>query len=436
MTFKFNISTILLSPWAAMLGLAFGGIIGFEFPTLTQLISPFGELYIALLQMCVLPLIISALISSFALLTRSAERAKIALKLTAFFLIFMVVTAFIGFLFGLIGGTGYIDEDSKSVLGQLFLSSEELVSNTTAEEKGWGLVNHVVPMNFFEALSTGRTLEVVFFSVLLGVALGFIEAKSTDTLIELFRTAFEAIFIIIKWILHGLPLGILCIVAQQVSISNFETIMSLIKFVTFFCIGSILLFITFIMIMSYVSKRSPIEILSDMQETLLIAIGTQSFIAVIPQLIENLEKRFHFSKEQTHLIVPLAITINRQGVAFLFALTGITVAQMYDISLGPLDILFLVLGMSLISMAAIGPLIATAPLMALILEPLGLPTRAAIVLITTTAPILTPFTVMVTAQGIATLSTLLFYKKNHVHDEDTIEVTMVEAPDVNEDKPL
>lgn len=415
---RINISEILLSPWSGIVGLVVGCIIGFEFQSVSETIAPFGDIYLALLQMCVLPLIISAVINSFANLTRSTQRKTLAMWLVAYFIIFMVGAAFIGFLLGFIGGTGYLDEDSKSVLGQLFLSFQDETTKGVTTQEGWGLVNNLIPTNFFEALSEGRKLEVIFFSVLLGVALGLVKSRTTSHVIEFFNTIFDAIFVIIKWILHGLPFGIACIIAKQISSTGFETIMSLLKFVSFFCLGAFLMLAIYTMIMTYVSKRSPIEILSDMQETLLIAIGTQSFIAVIPQLIDDLEKNFKFSKEATHLIVPLGATINRQGIALLFALTGITVAQMYDIALGPFDVLLLILGTAFIAMAAIGPLYTIAPIIAFIFEPLGLPSSAGIVFITAAAPILTPFAVMMTAQGIATLSTLLFSKVENGNNDE------------------
>lgn len=405
-----NISEILLSPWAGILGLVIGCIIGFEFHNVAMAISPFGDIYLALLQMCVLPLIVTAVVNSFANLTRSAQRGNFALRLMLYFFLFMLGASFVGFLLGFIGGTGYLDEESKSVLGKLFLDFQDQTIADNTAKKGWGLVNNLIPTNFFQALSQGQTLGVVFFSVLLGIALGLIDTPATETVIQFFNTSFEAIFVMIKWILHALPFGIACIIAQQISSTGFETIAALLKFVSFFCLACVFMFGIYTLIMCISTKKSPVEVLTDIQETLLIALGTQSFVAIIPQLIEDLEKNFGLSKESTHLIVPLGITINRHGIGLLFALTGITVAQMYDISLNPLEVLFLVVGMSFVAMAAIGPLFSTAPLIAFILEPLGLPTSAGIVFITAASPILTPFAVMVSAQGIAAISTLLFKK--------------------------
>lgn len=413
-----TVSQILLSPWAAMIALAIGGIIGIEFETLSAVIAPFGDIYIALLKMCVLPLTISALIAGFANFMRADDFRQKFGSLFFYYIVFMLGASFLGFIIALVSGTGDLDEASKSILGQFFLSFQDSQSATAEASKGWGIINQLIPDNFFNALSSGRMLEIVFFSILLGTALGLVKSPTTKVVINIFETTFEALQRIIKWIFHGLPFGILCIVAHQVSISKFETIMSLIKYISFFIIGVIVIFIGLVMLISIVLKRSPLLIISDIQETLLIAIGTQSFYPVIPQLIENLTKNFNLHTTSVNLIVPLGMMINRQGIAFVFAFTTVTVAQMYDISLGLTDIVFLVVGICFVSMAANNTLVTSATLISLILDPLGLPSSAAIVFLTTAAPILTPLALVISALGTTAIATLMLHK--NVDEVETI----------------
>lgn len=408
MTQKSNIvSAILLSPWAGILGLLIGGIIGFSSKNFSDAIAPFGDIYLALLQMCVLPLIMSAIVNSFSNLMRSSERAQLAIKLTFYFLVFMLFAGLVGIMVGLLGGTGQIDEESKTILGKLFLEGTEKPVDDKILKKGWGLVNTLVPTNIFYSLAQGRILEVVFFSVLLGISLGLVNHKSAEVVNHFFDAAFDTFFVIIKWILHALPLGIICIVASQIATTGFDIVVSLMKFVSFYCLGIIILFVTYTFIMSFATKKSVFDVLGGIQETLLISIGTQSSVASIPQLIEDLEKEFKINSQMTHLLVPLGITINRQGIALLFTLTAITISQMYEIPLGLFDLVVILCGMSIMSMAAIGPLYSSATLMAVVLDPLGLPASAGIIFVTATAPILSPFVVMITSHGVACVATLL-----------------------------
>ncbi|MDP3532901.1 MAG: cation:dicarboxylase symporter family transporter [Alphaproteobacteria bacterium] len=413
------VSSVLLSPWAGIFGLLLGAVIGFTSKELSDTIAPFGDIYIALLQMCVLPLIMSAVVNSFCNLVRSSDGGALALKLTLYFTAFMVFASIIGILVGVLGSTGHIDEESKTILGKLFLDSGDKPVDDKTIKKGWGLVNSLIPTNIFYSLSQGRILEVVFFSILLGVSLGLVKHPASSIVYTFFSVTFDTVFMIIKWILHALPFGIACIVASQVSITGFDVVVSLLKFVAFYCLGMLVLFTAYTFLMAYATKKSLFEVIEGIQETLLISIGTQSFVAAIPQLIEDLEKYFKINPQLTHLFVPLGLTINRQGIALLFTLTAITVAQMYDISLGVLDIIAIVVGMSFVSMAAIGPVFATAPLIAFVLDPLGLPSSAGIIFITATSPILTPFVVMVSSQGVAVVTALIArgHKVKEIDDE-------------------
>lgn len=401
------VSSALLSPWAGILGLLVGAIIGFTSKELSDSITPFGDIYIALLQMCVLPLIMSAVVNSFCNLVRSSDGAALAMKLILYFAVFMIFAAIIGILVGILGGTGHIDEESKTILGKLFLDLGDKPIDDKTIKKGWGLVDSLIPTNIFYSLSQGRILEVVFFSILLGVSLGLVRHPASSIVYTFFSVTFDTIFMIIKWILHVLPFGIACIVASQVSITGFDVVVSLLKFVGFYCLGMLILFVVYTFLMAYASKKSVFDVIEGIQETLLISIGTQSFVAAVPQLIEDLEKYFKINSQLTHLLVPLGLTINRQGTALLFTLTAVTVAQMYDISLSVVDIFIIVIGMSFLSMAAIGPIFSTAPLIAFVLDPLGLPSSAGIIFITATSPILTPFVVMISSQGVAVVTALI-----------------------------
>jgi proton glutamate symport protein len=413
------VSSVLLSPWAGIFGLLLGAVIGFTSKELSDTIAPFGDIYIALLQMCVLPLIMSAVVNSFCNLVRSSDGGALALKLTLYFTAFMIFASIIGILVGVLGGTGHIDEESKTILGKLFLDLGDKPVDDKTIKKGWGLVNSLIPTNIFYSLSQGRILEVVFFSILLGISLGLVKHPASSIVYTFFSVTFDTVFMIIKWILHALPFGIACIVASQVSITGFDVVVSLLKFVAFYCLGMLVLFTAYTFLMAYATKKSLFEVIEGIQETLLISIGTQSFVAAIPQLIEDLEKYFKINPQLTHLFVPLGLTINRQGIALLFTLTAVTVAQMYDISLGVLDIIVIVVGMSFVSMAAIGPVFATAPLIAFVLDPLGLPSSAGIIFITATSPILTPFVVMVSSQGVAVVTALIArrHKVKEIDDE-------------------
>jgi Na+/H+-dicarboxylate symporter len=405
-----RLSKILLSPWMALTAIVSGFVFGVYQPNIAGKIAPFGDIYLALLQMCVLPLILSAIITSFYSMTRSPTGLRLSRLLISLFLIFMLVASFVGYLGAEIGNTGVFSQEAKYVLGDYFLKSEDEFTKTEfidQKKQGWGVVGTLIPTNIFLSLAEGHTLEVVFFAMLIGIALGLIKVRIGKTVFTMFEALYEAIFKIIVWVLHGLPFGVFCIMAGFISSIGMDIINALLNFIAVFAICCFTLMLIYLIVISIAHKISLIKAFEGIEESLLVAFGTQSFIATIPEIIKDLQENFKIDEDLCKLIVPLGITINRQGVALVFSFVTITVAQIYDVFLSTFDIIFIIFGCAIIAMAAIGPVITTAALLHFVLQPLDVPTGAAFVFIVSTAPIISPLIVAVTANGVAMVTVVV-----------------------------
>ncbi len=368
-----RILALLRNPWLNLGAVILGVIIGVKFLTVTQFLAPFGRIYIALLQMCVLPIITTAISVSVGKLFLSGKSKHYIGKLILVFSVGVVMSSSIGTTIALLGQPGSnLPTETRKVLGKIFLTSEQQNEESQGETGLWALLDSIVPANIFSAFSTGQSLAIVFFSILFGVAVGSIK-ETSKLIIPLMEQLYTAFFKILNSALYGLPFGLICLISDQVSTMGFGVIIALLKLVSLFFIGAFILCTVYLMVLKFTTKLSWIKILAGIKEPLMIAFVVSSSVPAIPVALENMKKKLGLSESVSNFAVPLGVIINRQAYALLFSLSAVFVAQLYQVELGVADIILVIIGSAIAGMAAIGAPAVVAPMIVYVLGPLGLP---------------------------------------------------------------
>jgi len=396
--------SLLLHPAIVFLGMASGVYIGLEHRVLAEWLSKLGDIYLSLLQMCVLPLMIAAVISSIGRLLMSGQAKDYLLRLVSVFVVGMMIVSALGVGIGVVGRPGAdIDRDTKVVLGRQISASEERFDIVLGEDQRKGmldLLHEMIPANIFEAVSGGRHLPILFFCVAVGIAVGTLRSRQGEILLSVADASYEALLKVISWIMYGLPFGLCFLFADQMSGVGVEIFMALLKLVLLLYISSLLLIFLYHMVIWLRSGESFGRSFLAFRRMFLVALGTSSSFATIPAAIQGLHRRLNFEKEAADLIIPLGISLNPHGNVLHFAVSGIFMAQLYDQSLGIGSIVTLVIVSALAAVAASGaPGIAALSMLALILEPLGLPAVVGMILLTSIDPIVDPILTVVNVYG-------------------------------------
>ena len=169
------------SPQAILGSVVLGAIIGTQSPQLSSFIAPLGNIYLTLFKMCVFPILISGIIVSVARLISTNDSTYYVKKILLYFPIFLLSTSLIAVLVGLIFNPGKgLDGNTLQALGVLVnQSAVDLEVNLSGElapiESGPGLSSflvNIIPSNIIYAVGNGDTLQVLFFCIASGVALG------------------------------------------------------------------------------------------------------------------------------------------------------------------------------------------------------------------------------------------------------------------------
>ncbi len=366
---------MLRNPWINLTAIIIGVVIGINFTKTADFLAPFGRLYIALLQMCVLPIITTAITVSVGKLFLSGKSHRYVSKLIVVFATGILMSSSIGTTLALVGQPGSnLPNETRKVLGKMFLSAENAEEETSSEtDTGlWSLLNSVVPANIFSAFSTGRSLAIVFFSLLFGVAVGSMK-NSSKLLIPFMDQLYSAFFKILDGALYGLPFGLVCLISSQVSTLGIGVIIALVKLISLFLIGAVILCFIYTLILKISTGLPFIKVLSGVKEPLMISFVVSSSVPAIPIALENMKEKLGLSETVSNFAIPLGVIINRQAYAMLFSLSAVFVAQLYQVELSMSSILLVIVGSGIAGMAAIGAPAVVAPMIVYVLGPLGLP---------------------------------------------------------------
>lgn len=402
---------LLLHPASVFAGLLLGAIYGWFDRGGTPLIAPLGDLYLRLLQMCVIPLLFAAVVTSLGKLFASGSARRYVARLVMILVAGVTLAASLGIVLGMWGRPGAeIQQQARQVIGHAVFSAEALSNPAQADDAG-GILDiaiGIVPDNIFLALSTGNMLAILFFAILFGVALGSIERAKSERTIALFESLYDTFITIIAWLMYVLPIGLFCLAYSQIATIGVPVLAAMAKLVLMIYAGCLLLVALSFLVIWYRLGGSVWKPIAALRETIFVAFGTASSLAALPTALRGLKDGLKIDREVVDLVMPLGITLNPPGSVFHFAIATMFLANLYGVELDAGQLVFVLVASILAGAAATGaPGVAAISRMSLILVPLGLPVEVAIILLVAIDPIIDPAITVVNVQANAAASVLV-----------------------------
>jgi proton glutamate symport protein len=416
----------LLSPWAIIISIVAGFIIAIYFKNVVPFIAPIGKAYLALLQMCVIPIIVTAVVSSLGRLFMMGGIKVILIRLVSCFAGVLLLLSLFGLTVSSVVKPGAnLDEKSRAVLGTKLAEHEIETSKVHVitdekEESGnkqeiniWYFVQNIIPDNVFEALRLGQNLSILFFSALLGIAIGITKADYKETSLGVIETLYEAFSKMINWFMYGLPIGLCCLFADQISNIGVEILLATVNFIITAYVSIFILLIVFSIIIWKRSGVSYFESLEALKKTIIVAIGTARPIAAIPPTLSGMGDVLNFDKKTCNLVVPLGFNTISFGNVMYFSMATVFIAQMYGVDLTLQKYAIILIGSILAGSAAAGaPGIMAISMIGLVLAPLHLPIEASVVLLIAIDPLVDQLLTTVTVYGNCACTSLVVDNNN------------------------
>lgn len=325
--------------WHIFLGLVLGVIAGiflhqYPNPVVMTAFTFIGQLFIRLIQMVVIPLVISAIVIGITSIGDSKQLGKLGTKMVFYYAIITVIAVIIGAVLALVfkpglGAAAYINSDVATGI-------QAQVATTIEAQKG-NLLNIIlgfIPKNPLSSIAAGDMVPIIVFAVIFSVALARV-GEINRPFVSFFESVFAATMKITDWIMCFAAPGVFALTAVAVSAFGIDIFMSISKYLGVLALGfGIQLFVVYPVFLKIFSKVPVWMLYAAIAEAMMVAFGTASSSATLPLTIACCEKR-GISHKVTSFVIPLGATLNMDGTALLQVVAVIFLAQAYGVALTP-----------------------------------------------------------------------------------------------------
>ncbi|MFG1499975.1 dicarboxylate/amino acid:cation symporter [Halobacteriovorax sp. XZX-3] len=342
-----------------------------------KFISPIGDAFISLLKMVIIPLVFSSIFMAMYHLGTPESLGRMGVRAVAYYFITTCIAVLFGIIFvNLINPGIGADLGSAGVHGL----SEAMQSKVASSSSGWAslfasikeVLLGAIPTNPFGSMADGNILQVIVFSILMGMTALFIP-KDSEPFVKVVGSLESLSNKLTMGVMSLAPYGIFVLMTGVLAKSGFGAIISLSKYMLTVILGLICHGIFLLIIGSIRGKTSPIEILKGVGPAIITAFSTASSAATLPITMMNVEENLGVDKDTAKFVLPLGATVNMDGTALYESVAAIFIAQAYGFDLGLTQqiIIFMTASLAAIGAAAIpGAGLIT---MSIVLSAVGLP---------------------------------------------------------------
>ena len=353
-----------MKSWAKiLLGLVLGIIVGFVMGPKASVFHIFGKAFINLLTMLVVLIIFSSLVVGICHMKDPKKLGRVGFRTLSFY----VVTTLIAIVSGI--ALAYLfNPGSNLQLAPVEVDLGNIVRPTLSS-----FFVSLIPSNPFQAFAEGNILQVIIFSIFLGISIIFAGEKSKP-LLEVLESVSHVMHKLTHFVMLLAPYGVFALIASTVGSVGLKIILPLLKFLLCNYIGCFIqLFIVFTFSLRVLSKMKVIPFFKGMKDAILLAFTTSSSSATLPVSLECSQKHLGISEDISGFVLSLGSTINMNGGAIGQAVSAVFISQAYGIELSFLQIFILIFVCLFSAIGAAGIPGTGLVMLSLVLGVVGLP---------------------------------------------------------------
>ncbi len=355
-----------------------GVAIGLIFGDGVLLIKPVGTIFIRLLKMLIVPLTFLTLVAGLTKLDGIKSLRSLGGMTLLYYAASSLLAGGIGMTLALIlqPGRGISIETAKGATAKA--AEIDFVDNLLQ----W------VPTNPMEALASANMLQIIFFSIVVGVAL-LAMGKRAERLAALANDGADLMIRVTGFVMKIAPYGILALVANMTASLEVGTLKEVGKFILTQQVSLlVLLVVVYPLIIRFVGRLSPLGFYRNVSAAMLVAAGTTSSAATLPISMGVAEENLGAPEKVWGFTLPLGATINMDGMASCIGVIAVFSCNLYGLPITPglmLQFLFLGLALSVGTAGVKGAGIVTS---AVLLQATGVPTAVIVPILASVWPVL------------------------------------------------
>jgi Na+/H+-dicarboxylate symporter len=374
--------------WKILIGMLLGLIFGYlmlqidgggEF--VKNWINPLGIIFINLLKLIAIPLILASLIKGISDLKDISKFRNIGVRTMLIFIVTTIIAITIGLVSVNIFNPGMgISPETIEKLTSTYANDSGVtakIAEASAQQNTAPLqfLVDMVPDNIFTALSNNKLmLQVIFFTVFLGISLLLIGEEKARPLKNIFDSLNDAILKMVDLIMKSAPIAVFALLANVVvSSGDPDLLYALLKYAGVVVFGLFLMMVFYCFVLYFSTRINPFWFLKKMIPAHVLAFSTSSSAATLPVTMKIVEEDLGVDQEVSSFVLPVGATVNMDGTSLYQGVAAVFIAQALGFPLEFSDQIMIVLTALLASIGSAAVPGAGMVMLVIVLESIGFP---------------------------------------------------------------
>ncbi|WP_411891442.1 dicarboxylate/amino acid:cation symporter [Yoonia sp. SDW83-1] len=289
-----------------------------------------GGIFLNMIQMIVIPLIIS----SIALGLTSAGDPAFLRKASTRIVPYFVGTTTIAVLIGAALASG-LEPGSYVTLSDPVDLPATAPPVTTEDIPFAARIPSLIPTGLTAASLSRDMLQIVLIAVFLGVALVALPTKTAQPMIDLLGALQAVALKIVSWAMLLAPIAVFGLICEFVMRAGLDALLGMSAYIFSVIAGLALLLLIYLCIVTLLARRNPLQFARSILDAQLLAFATSSSAATMPLSMRVALDRLNVRPAIARFIIPLGATVNMDGTALYQVVATLFMAQIYGVALDP-----------------------------------------------------------------------------------------------------
>lgn len=347
------------------IGFGLGIVIGLVFGEKATIVKPLGTIFLNMIRMIVVPMVFFSITAGVASLGDLKKLRNIGVKVVGLYALTSALCVGLGLIMANIinPGKGF-DLTALSQSTDYEAQAMPSIIDTLID---------MFPSNIFTSFTNTNMLQIIVFSVFLGVAL-IMMGKEGERLLAGVQSCANAMYKITAIVMEFSPIGVCALLADSVGAYGLKIFGPLgMLILTVYASDVILVLLMYIPMVALLAKFPVKKWLQGIWKVWVVTASTTSSSGSLPITTSVTNDEFGVSSELSSFSLPLGATINMNGGCIYYAAAIVMTAQIYGMNLTPSALVNIIISTVLVAMGCPGVPGGAIIMTTILLTNMGLP---------------------------------------------------------------
>ena len=284
-----------------------------------------ATIFLRMVQMIIAPIVFATLVVGIAKLGDLKTVGRVGGKAMLWFITASLMSLLLGLILVNITkpgvGMNLANTDAEGV--------KDLV-NKSGEFSLAKFVEHVVPRSVIESMATNEILQLVVFSIFFGIAVTAV-GKKGEPIVRALDSLSHVVLKMVTYVMKLAPLGVFGAMCAVIAKYGLEPLKMFGYYIGSFYLGLVVLWLLLLLVGYLFLKKRLFILLKRISNPMAIAFSTASSEAVLPKLVEEME-RFGCNNKIVSFVLPLGYSFNLDGSMMYMTFASMFIAQAYNVT--------------------------------------------------------------------------------------------------------